>query len=147
MKISLEEKIKKVNEALKLAESYAKFSPDPYRKVGAAVLDGNYYTPVSLGYNTTAEKFIEDKDFWKDKDSRKPFMIHAEIMALSKTYINSTDILVVTLKPCQNCMLAIAATGIKEIWYKDEKPNQEISNKIAEAYGISLKHISELSTY
>ena len=44
-------------------------------------------------------------------------------------------------------MLAIAATGIKEIWYKDEKPNQEISNKIAEAYGISLKHISELSTY
>lgn len=130
----------KIIEALAEAEKVAKNSPDPYRKVGAVILDSDGYI-ISNGWNDCPEKFKEDESFWADKEKRKPYMIHAEIMALIKTVTFKDDILVVTLKPCHNCILAIASAGIKEVWYKEEKSNMELTDKIAEAYDIKLYKI------
>lgn len=126
--------------ALDYALRVSQNSPDPYRQVGAALVDMNGEIKSS-GYNSCPEHLRKDPAFWADKEGRKPYMIHAEMTTLSNISVSKYDILVVTLKPCEKCMLWCAVKGVHEIWYKDEKPNMELTDKIAEAYGISLNKI------
>lgn len=126
-----------IKHAMKVALEEAKLSKDPYRKVGAVILD-SFNKIHYKGHNRAPEHLENDESFWQDKEGRKPYIIHAEIDALSKGLILKTDRLIVTLKPCIQCILTCAAFGIKEVYYLEEKEGQEITNKIAENYGIKL---------
>lgn len=128
-----------LNYGLELARIIASRSEDPYRKVGAIIFDEDNRV-LATGYNGLASGFTPENpnDFWLDKEGRKPFMIHAEINALSSIKRNEGKILICTLKPCLNCLKACIAHGIKEIYYEEEKEGLEDSTIIANKYAITL---------
>ena len=130
-----------INYAYDIAKIVATRSKDPYRKVGAVILNSDNRI-ISTGYNGLAPGYEPSEDFWLNKEVRKPFMIHAEINALSYIKRGEGKLLVCTLKPCHNCLLACIAHGIKTIWYGEEKEGLEQSNIIARTYGIRFSSIS-----
>lgn len=133
-------RIQIIDYGLKIAEVVAQRSPDPYRKVGAVILDKNNRI-ISTGYNGLMAGFEPPASFWDNKEFRKPFMIHAEINALSYIKKGEGEILICTLKPCEHCLIACIAHGIKTIWYNEHKDGLENSDKIAKMYGIRFNQI------
>lgn len=126
-----------IDYALSVAKTVAQRSPDPYRQVGAVILDKDNRI-ISTGYNGLAPGFDPPDSFWDDKEKRKPYVLHAEINALSYIKKGEGHILVCTLKPCEHCLIACLAHGIKTIWYLDEKDGLTNSDNIAKMYGISF---------
>lgn len=129
-----------IDYGLKVAEAIALRSPDPYRKVGAIILNADDRI-ISTGYNGLMSGFTPPATFWKDKQARKPFMIHAEINALSYITKGEGKTLICTLKPCEHCLIACIAHGIKTIWYNEYKEGLENSDAIAKMYGISFNYL------
>tara|TARA_B100000959_G_scaffold243886_1_gene267465 strand:- start:1473 stop:1892 length:420 start_codon:yes stop_codon:yes gene_type:complete len=124
--------------AMILAESAAKRSEDPYRKVGACALNEDKMV-IGLGYNGLASgKIVNDDSFWEDRDERRKYMIHAEANCLSLCKRGEVDLLSVTLLPCSYCATTIAAYGVKQVLYKDEYEFDLDSKKIFGFYGIEL---------
>ena len=121
-----------------LAESAAKRSEDPYRKVGACALNGDKMV-VGLGYNGLASgKNVNSKSFWEDRDERRKYMIHAEVNCLSLCKRGEVKLLAVTLLPCSYCATTIAAYGVKEVLYKDEYEYDSNAKKIFGFYDIEV---------
>jgi len=127
--------------ALALAETAALRSEDPWLKVGAVVLRPDR-SVASIGYNGAPSGVQLN---WDDRESRRPYVIHAEANALR--YVTPMDtrggLLAVTHRPCMNCLPLISAYGIKEIFYLGEI-NQETYppdqlNRIADRLGIHVK--------
>lgn len=129
-----------INYALDIATTVATRSQDPYRKVGAVILSEDNRI-IATGYNGVAPGFEAGPDFFKDKKARKPFMLHAEVNALSYIKRGEGKMLVCTLKPCESCLRACIAHGIKSIWYRDEKEGLDTSDIIARTYGIAFNKI------
>jgi len=123
--------------AMILAESAAKRSEDPYKKVGACALNEDKMV-VGLGYNGLASGKDAPISFWEDRDDRRKYMIHAEANCLSLCKRGEVGLLAVTLLPCSYCATSIAAYGIKEVLYKEEYELDTNSKKIFGFYGIQL---------
>lgn len=124
--------------AIKTAKLWSERSEDPYKKVGACVLDKNGRV-LSVGYNGVAPKFTLNKKFWSDRDNRRPFMIHAEANALALVKRSQDPyILGVTLLPCSSCATNIASYGIKYVVYQEEYEKDLSSKKIFNFYKIKL---------
>jgi len=124
--------------ALKLAEVAALRSEDPYVQVGACILDKDNRV-LSLGYNGLAPGTNVDPTFWEDRDGRRPYMLHAEVNALSLVKRNEgAAILACNLLPCTSCAQMIAAYGIKTVVYKEEYTRDDQAKKIFTFYGIDL---------
>jgi dCMP deaminase len=123
--------------AMILAESAAKRSEDPYRKVGACALNGDKMV-IGLGYNGLAPSKNVGDSFWNDRDERRKYMIHAEANCLSLCKRGEIDLLSVTLLPCSHCATSIATYGVKEVLYKDEYEFDSDAKKIFGFYGIEL---------
>lgn len=124
--------------AMILAESAAKRSEDPYRKVGACALNGDKMV-VGLGYNGLASgKNINDQSFWEDRDNRRKYMIHAETNCLSLCKKGEVETLAVTLLPCSYCATMISAYGVNVVLYKEEYEQDLEAKKIFGFYGVEL---------
>lgn len=121
--------------ALKIAEVVALRSEDPYMKVGSCILDQTNRI-LSVGYNGLASGTDVTEEFWKDRDGRRKYMIHAEINALSMIERNRGVILACTLLPCSNCATAIVSHGIKKVVFKDIYTRDTNSFDIFKFYGI-----------
>ena len=104
--------------ALRLADVASLRSPDPFVKVGACALDYSNRV-IGVAYNGLASNKEVDANFWKDRDARRPFMIHAEINLLSLFKRGECKLLACTLLPCSSCASSIVAHGIKKVVYKD----------------------------
>jgi len=104
--------------ALRLADVASLRSPDPFVKVGACALDYSHRV-IGVAYNGLASNKEVDCEFWKDRDQRRPFMIHAEINLLSLFKRGECKLLACTLLPCSSCASSIVAHGIKKVVYKD----------------------------
>tara|TARA_R100000808_G_scaffold24932_1_gene59531 strand:- start:14697 stop:15107 length:411 start_codon:yes stop_codon:yes gene_type:complete len=124
--------------ALRLAETAALRSEDPYRKVGACALDSNRRV-LALGYNGLASgKNAPAFSFWNDRDARRPFMIHAEVNCLSMVNVGECRLLAVNLLPCSSCAQMIAAYKIPEIVYREEYERDTTAHEIFKFYDIIL---------
>lgn len=124
--------------ALRIALVASMRSEDPFKKVGACALDNNNRV-IGVAYNGLASKKEADKDFWKDRDQRRPFMIHAEANLLSLFKRGDCNLLACTLLPCSSCATMIAAYDIKRVIYT-ETYNQDIKAlDIFKFYGISCQ--------
>lgn len=105
--------------ALSLAYVARLRSEDPYRRVGACALDyenrvlGVAYNGLKSGINTSAE-------FWRDRNKRRPYMIHAEANLLSLFKKGECRTIALTCSPCSACATLIAAHDIKRVLYCDE---------------------------
>ena len=125
--------------ALKLAETAALRSEDPYQQVGSCALaaDGKV---LALGYNgLAAGKDLSSSDsFWGDRLARRPFMIHAEANCLSMVRSSECFLLASTLLPCSYCATMIAAYKIPRVIYKDEYREDSKAHEIFKFYDIEL---------
>jgi dCMP deaminase len=102
--------------ALKLAQVASLRSPDPYKKVGACALDFNNRV-IGCSYNGLKSGLEASKEFWLDRDKRRPYVIHAETNLLSLFKRGECKILACTLLPCRCCANSIVAHDIKKIVY------------------------------
>ena len=123
--------------AIEIADTASLRSEDPHRKVGACAL--NYQNMVvGVGYNGLASGKDVGKDFWEDRDARRPYMIHAEANCLSLCKKGEVRLLAVTLLPCSYCSTLIASYGVKKVVYRDTYPNDIKAFEILSFYGIQL---------
>tara|TARA_Y100001963_G_scaffold159378_1_gene262803 strand:- start:1087 stop:1494 length:408 start_codon:yes stop_codon:yes gene_type:complete len=126
--------------ALELAKTASRRSEDPYRKVGACAL-GYDNKVLGLGYNGLAPDKDVGLEFWLDRDTRRPYMIHAEANCLSLFRSGECKLLAVTLLPCSYCATLIAAYKIPKVVYSQEYERDSEAKRIFDFYAIELLKI------
>lgn len=135
MRISFEEM------AIKIADVIKDRSEDPYKKVGACILNEEGRI-LSVGYNGLLPKQSVPIKFWENRDERRKYMIHAEINALTSiTRYDKPYILASTLLPCSSCAISIASYGIKYVYYIEEYHKDTLAHDIFNFYKVSLKKL------
>ena len=127
--------------ALRLADVASLRSPDPFVKVGACALDYSNRV-IGVAYNGLASNKEVYECFWKDRDARRPFMIHAEINLLSLFKRGECKLLACTLLPCSSCASSIVAHGIKKVVYKDTYFRDDKALEIFKFNSIECSQIS-----
>ncbi len=127
--------------ALKIAEVGSLRSEDVYAKVGACALDFSNKV-IGVAYNGLASGKVVPKEFWKDRDERRPFMIHAEVNLLSLFKKGECKLLACTLLPCSCCALMISAYGIKKVVYKDIYQRDTKALDIFKFYDVECEQIA-----
>lgn len=108
------------NYFMKMAEISALKSKDPRTKVGAVLVDENNRI-ISTGYNGMPKGFPDSQFIW-DTDQKYSYVIHAELNAILYARKDLTNCkLYVTLTPCLECTKLIAASGIKEVYFGEDR--------------------------
>ena len=123
-------KISKEEGFMYLACVSSKNSLDPNTKVGAVIVN-DYYNILSYGSNHAVEGY-ENNINWNNRNiekdwinSKYPYVVHAERDAIYKANRKGTSLidstLYVTLYPCNECAIAIIETGIKNLYFLNDK--------------------------
>ena len=104
--------------AMGIAEAVALRSEDPSRQVGAVILRPDN-SIASVGYNGAPAGVNLPDDIWLSSE-RHRYIIHAEVNALRWTTPRDTlgGYCCVTHHPCIECLKALAAMGIAEVFWK-----------------------------
>lgn len=123
--------------AMQIAIIASKRSEDPHKKVGACVLDKNGRV-LGVGYNGIRSGQIKKESFWKDRDKRRDYIIHAEINALANVDRDKADLLAVTLSPCSSCANIIASYNISKVIYLEDYNRDCKSKDIFKFHNIHL---------
>jgi dCMP deaminase len=121
--------------ALNIAATAAERSEDIYQKVGACALNEKNMV-IAIGYNGLAPGKNVSYGFMKNRNHRRPFMIHAEVNCLSLIKRGEAKMLASTLLPCSSCATAIAAYGIEKVIYKEIYKRDKSALEIFEFYQI-----------
>lgn len=124
--------------AINIATTVSEKSKDPWRKVGACILRADN-SIAAVGYNGFPAGMHED---WSNRDTRRSFVVHAEQNALRYTRPGEGVMIAVTTLPCNDCLKAIAAYGIKQVIYKESYEYDKSSETLAAKFGINLKKIT-----
>ena len=121
--------------ALDIAQTASSRSEDRYVKVGACALNSQQMV-VAVGYNGLASGKDVSYDFWRNRDHRRKFMIHAEVNCLSLFKKGEAEMLATTLLPCSSCATLIASYGISKVVYKDVYERDTQALEIFDFYNI-----------
>ena len=121
--------------ALNIAQTASSRSEDHYVKVGACALNSQRMV-VSVGYNGLASGKDVSYDFWRNRDYRRKFMIHAEVNCLSLFKKGEAEMLATTLLPCSSCATLIASYGISKVVYTDVYERDTQALEIFDFYNI-----------
>lgn len=136
---------KKLVNAIEMAKHVASFSLDPWKKVGCVGLSTRG-TILATGKNH-AGAISASSQFWKDREARRPFMIHSELDMLYNLHhtgkIHELYSVVITLFPCVHCMTALAAHKVCELYFLEIYDKDKPAIAVAEFYGIQLNQIRE----
>jgi len=124
--------------ALNLAIEASKRSEDPYRKVGACALSFDNRV-LGVAYNGLVSGKNVRKNFWKDRNQRRRYMIHAETNLLSLFERGECRLIACTLLPCSYCARMICAWGIPEVIYNEEYDNDAEGLEIFKFYNVKVK--------
>ena len=133
-----------------VAQLAAKRSKDPNTQVGACIVS-NDNRILSIGYNGAPNGFDDDKFPWaregKNLETKYPYVCHAEMNAIlnyrgtKKEFENAK--IYVDLFPCNECAKEIIQSGIKEVYYLEDKyanTNGVIASKrLFDACGVKYK--------
>lgn len=117
-------------------------SKDPSRQVGACIADSENRI-VGIGYNGFPRGCCDDVLPWgkseKWFDTKYPYVCHAEMNAIMNK--NSAKLdgcrIFVTLFPCNNCAKLIIQSGISEVIYQGEIPDNEESRASIRMFELS----------
>lgn len=126
--------------ALRIAEVAAQRSEDIHIQVGACVLNAEHRI-VGVGYNGLVPNKNVTPDFWKDRDYRRKFILHAEANALNNIKMGEAELLACTLLPCSACATLIAAKGIKRVVYRQLYNRDMSALEIFKFYNIYCEKI------
>ena len=118
---------------VEIAKVVAQRSADPHTQVGA-------------GYNGEPKGFHFDFD-WNSPE-KYPYVIHAEMNAISNANRNGVDCsgadIYLTLSPCHDCIKLLIQHGIKNVYYLKEYKDIDLTKKIVEnTDGIRLIKLDE----
>lgn len=127
--------------ALRIAEVASLRSEDRFVKVGSCALDHSNRV-IGVAYNGLSSGVRVDESFWKDRDERRPYMIHAEVNLLSLFKRGECKLLACTLLPCSCCASMIAAYGIKKVVYRDVYFRDDKALDIFKFNGILCEQIT-----
>ncbi|RBP41177.1 dCMP deaminase [Roseimicrobium gellanilyticum] len=127
--------------AMALAHVASLRSEDPFRKVGAVAFDFDNRV-IGTAYNGLAPGFNADHEFWLDRDTRRKYMLHAEVNLCSLFTRGNVKLVACTTMPCTSCAQMLCAYGVKEIYYRDPYPDSE-ANAICQLYGIKLEQLTD----
>lgn len=115
-------------------------SPCERLKVGSVIVKENRL--ISMGYNgyISGAPHIS-----RIQDDHEQSIIHSEINAIADcakrgVSLNSSKIYI-THYPCLNCFRAIAACGIKNIYYLDDYNNSRIVTDLANESNITITQL------
>jgi dCMP deaminase len=139
--VQLNKRISWEEYALRIAEAASLRSEDRFVKVGACALDHSNRV-IGVAYNGLSSGINVSEEFWKDRDKRRPFMIHAEVNLLSLFRRGECKILACTLLPCSSCASNIVAHGIKQVVYKDEYFRDKRALDIFKFNNVRCKRVS-----
>jgi dCMP deaminase len=128
---------------LNLAYAAATRSEDPYHRVGCALLRADH-SVASVGYNGAPSGVSID---WGNRDARRAQVVHAETNALRWVRPGEVELMAVTMMPCQICVLAASAFGIRRVVYFEELDptvyDIDTIRALAERCGVTLVKESE----
>lgn len=127
--------------AINIAHVAASRSED-IRKVGACALDHNNRV-IGVAYNGLAAGKVVGVEFWEDRDTRRPYMIHAESNLLSLFKRGEAMLVACTLLPCSCCATNIAAHGIKRVVYSETYDRDMGALEIFRFYNIETQLIKK----
>lgn len=121
-----------------LAECASARSEDPYKKVGACALSYDNRV-LGVAYNGLQSGKKVKTSFWKNRDKRRPYMLHAETNLLSLFKRNECKVIAITLLPCESCARMIAAWNIKRVLYKEDYNHEQakLTKNIFKFYNIN----------
>lgn len=129
---------------VEIAKVVAQRSADPHTQVGAVLVKNNCV--IGVGYNGEPKGFHFDFD-WNSPE-KYPYVIHAEMNAISNANRNGVDCngadIYLTLSPCHDCIKLLIQHGIKNVYYLKEYKDIDLTKKIVEnADGIQLIKLDE----
>lgn len=127
--------------ALMLAKTASCRSEDPFIKVGACALDYNNRV-LGVAYNGLVSRKKVNKKFWKNREERRNYMIHAEQNLLSLFKRGEAKVLACTLLPCSDCARLICSWEIPIVCYLDDYQRDLGALSIFKFYGTKLKKIT-----
>lgn len=123
-----------------IAYAVAKRSKDPNIQVGAIIVDKNKHI-IGTGYNGFPPKFNDTKNRWTRK-YKYDYVTHAEVNAiLHSTGSINNCILYTTMYCCKDCAKIVVSSGIKNVYYNDDKYYNKISEEIFKECDIICKKI------
>ena len=132
----------------------AKRSKDPNTKVGACIVNTSKRI-VGIGYNGLPFGCDDNEYPWtNDKsgpylDTKYPYVVHAEPNAILNSTSNLENASIyVTLFPCNECAKLIIQSGIKHIYYMDDKYKDEessiASRRMLDSAGVKYEQIKKI---
>lgn len=133
----------------KAALEARELSVDPNTKVGCVIVKDD--TIISSGYNTLP-KGLKTLDYPIDcrsgafLDTKYPYMIHSEAKAIidAGCRVDGAS-MYVTLFPCNECAKLIIESGIKELFYLEDKYANEdnviASKRMLNDCGIAYQQV------
>ena len=129
---------------VEIAKVVAQRSADPHTQVGAVLVKNNCV--IGVGYNGEPKGFHFDFD-WNSPE-KYPYVIHAEMNAISNANRNGVDCngadIYLTLSPCHDCIKLLIQHGIKNVYYLKEYKDIDLTKQIVEnADGIRLIKLDE----
>lgn len=141
--------------AMKIACISAKESRDPSTQVGACILSKDNRV-ISTGFNHNPNNWDVSEFPWRndvstigEENTKYPYIIHAELDAISKCS-NPSEIkdgtIYVTLFPCVHCAKVISSFGIKKVVYAEYRESKEAtcSKRLLEKSGIEVINFDEI---
>ena len=138
-----------------VAQLAAKRSKDPSTQVGACIVS-NDNRILSVGYNGTPNGFDDIYFPWdregEELETKYLYVVHAERNAILNYRGNSKDLegakIYVDLFPCNECAKEIIQSGIKEVYYLDDKyahTNGVIASKrMFDTCGVTYKCLKKV---
>ena len=117
-----------------LAHLSAMRSKDPSTQVGAVIVS-NEHRVVSIGYNGFPNGCSDDVFPWDREgefgNTKYPYVVHAEQNAILNARGKNLEgcSIYVNLFPCHDCARNIIQSGIKKVYYIDDKYAETDSTK------------------
>lgn len=132
------------NVFMSMAEELAKRSKDPSTQVGALIVDQRRRI-ISGGFNGPPHSCI-DRNVPTDRPAKYDWFVHAELNAILFAHCDLLGCtMYVTGIPCIKCILAIAQSGIDEVFYGVNTPvmcNHEEQDRVIEIANACEIHLS-----
>lgn len=122
---------------MEIAKAVSTRSKDPMTQVGAVIVNKDNHI-IGTGYNGFAPGYVEIPELW-ERPTKYDHVIHAEANALLNSLQSPAGAKVYcTLFPCKECAKLLAGAKIKQVYYSDNKYENNETKDIFKRSGVQL---------